>query len=126
MTAAFPLVELCAAAPLHTTGHVTSSYAFVDQLRHPAAAAVCQTVFQRHFPLAFSPPSLVHSPSDAPKLTEGRRDVRAGADPDGGEDGSGKLAVLIFIAHFEPWLAPDGMKFEAFTEYRLEDARRWR
>jgi hypothetical protein len=30
------------------------------------------------------------------------------------------------IAHFKPWLAPDSMKFAAFTEYRLEDARRWR
>jgi hypothetical protein len=42
------------------------------------------------------------------------------------EDDANEMIVeaTLRIAHFEPWVAPDGMKFEAFTEYRLEDARR--
>jgi hypothetical protein len=44
------------------------------------------------------------------------------------EDDAGEMLVeaTLRIAHFEPWVARDGMRFPPYTEYRLEDARRWR
>ena len=44
------------------------------------------------------------------------------------EDDAGEMIVeaTFRFVHLGPWTAPDGMKFEAFTEYRLEDARRCR
>jgi hypothetical protein len=42
------------------------------------------------------------------------------------EEGVGEMTeeATFLVAHVEPWTAPDGMMFEAFTEYRLLDARR--
>jgi hypothetical protein len=36
------------------------------------------------------------------------------------------VEATLRIVHREPWTAPDGMRFEAFTGYWLEDARRCR
>jgi hypothetical protein len=36
------------------------------------------------------------------------------------------VEATLRIVHTEPWTAPDGMRFEAFTGYWLEDARRCR
>jgi hypothetical protein len=44
------------------------------------------------------------------------------------EDDAGGMIVeaTFLIDHFKAWVAPDGRKFAAFTEYRLLDARRCR
>jgi hypothetical protein len=48
-----------------------------------------------------------------------------------GQQVEGDACEMIVEATFRfvrlaAWTAPDGMKFPAHTEYRLEDARRWR
>jgi hypothetical protein len=34
------------------------------------------------------------------------------------------VEATLRLVYLKPWTTPDGMRFEAYTEYRLEDARR--